>query len=76
MPFEHDENLESQREAVRFHQTLFDETGDKDIEDGLKYALLHAEVIERFGRFPHRNEILGRESTAEEREWLKKKGGF
>jgi len=33
-------------------------------------------VIERLGRFPHRNVILGRESTEEERAWLKKKGGF
>ena len=76
MPFEHDETLASQREAVRLHQALFDETGDKDIEDRLKYAHRHAEVIERFGRFPHRNAILGRETTAEERAWLKKKGGF
>jgi len=76
MPFEHDETLASQREAVRLHQALFDETGDKDVEDGLKYALRHAEVIERFGRFPHRNDILGRETTVEERAWLKKKGGF
>ncbi|AMM14414.1 hypothetical protein AX768_10180 [Burkholderia sp. PAMC 28687] len=76
MPFEHDENLESQREAVRLHQILFDETRDKDIESGLKYAILHAEVIEKFGRFPHRNAILGRESTAEELEWLKMNRGF
>jgi uncharacterized protein (DUF924 family) len=76
MPFEHDETLASQHESVRLHQTLFDETGDKDIEDRLKYAHLHAEVIERFGRFPHRNAILGRETTAEEHAWLAKKGGF
>jgi uncharacterized protein (DUF924 family) len=76
MPFEHDETLASQREGVRLHQTLFDETRDKDVESGLEYAIRHVEVIERFGRFPHRNEILGRESTAEELAWLKKKGGF
>jgi uncharacterized protein (DUF924 family) len=76
MPFEHDEALESQREAVRLLQALFDETGDKDVEDFLDYALRHAEVIERFGRFPHRNVVLGRETTAEERTWLKQKGGF
>ncbi len=61
---------------MRLHQALFHETGDKDIEDRLNYALRHAEVIERFGRFPHRNVILGRETTAEERTWLKQKGGF
>jgi len=76
MPFEHDETLASQREAVRLLQTLFDETGDKDVEDFLDYALRHAQVIERFGRFPHRNVVLGRETTAEERAWLKRKGGF
>jgi uncharacterized protein (DUF924 family) len=76
MPFEHDETLESQREAVRLQKALFDETGDKDVASGLKYALRHAEVIERFGRFPHRNAILGRETTVEERAWLAKKGGF
>jgi uncharacterized protein (DUF924 family) len=76
MPFEHDETLASQREAVRLLQTLFDETGDKDVEDFLDYALRHAQVIERFGRFPHRNVVLGRETTAEERAWLQRKGGF
>ena len=76
MPFEHDETLASQREAVRLLQTLFDETGDEDVEDFLDYALRHAQVIERFGRFPHRNVVLGRETTAEERAWLKRKGGF
>ena len=76
LPFEHDETLESQREAVRLQKALFDETGDKDVEANLKYALRHAEVIERFGRFPHRNVILGRETTDEERAWLAKKGGF
>ena len=76
MPFEHDETLASQHVSVRLHQTLFDETGDEDIKDRLKYAHSHAEVIERFGRFPHRNVILGRETSAEERAWLKKKGGF
>ncbi|WP_158933889.1 DUF924 family protein [Burkholderia sp. S171] len=76
MPFEHDETLASQREAVRLFQALFDETNDKDVEDFLHYARRHADVIERFGRFPHRNVILGRETTAEEHVWLKKKGGF
>ena len=76
LPFEHDETLASQHESVRLHQALFDETGDEDIEDRLKYAHSHAEVIERLGRFAHRNVILGRETTAEERAWLKKKGGF
>ena len=40
------------------------------------YATAHRRVIERFGRFPHRNAALGRESTAEEREYLEAGGGF
>jgi uncharacterized protein (DUF924 family) len=79
MPFEHDETLDSQREAVRLFQRLSDEAGQADAQElaaQLKYAHKHAEVIERFGRYPHRNEILGRETSAEERAWLEKKGGF
>ena len=41
-----------------------------DDEDTLGYALRHKEIIDRFGRFPHRNEVLGRESTPEELEFL------
>lgn len=41
------------------------------LKEGLKYAQLHAEIVERFGRFPHRNKILGRQSTPEEMEFLK-----
>jgi uncharacterized protein (DUF924 family) len=73
MPFEHDETPESQREAVRLFTALRDETGD----DGyLQYALKHAEVIERFGRFPHRNRILGRASRPDETAWLSEHRGF
>jgi len=45
-------------------------------EDYLKYAIAHRDVIDRFGRFPHRNEVLGRESTQEEVAFLKEFGGF
>ena len=41
-----------------------------------KYAIEHLQVIERFGRFPHRNRALGRESTPEEQAWLDAGGGF
>lgn len=64
MPFMHSEDLAAQAESVR----LFTELG---IPDGMKYARHHHGVIERFGRFPHRNSILGRRSTAEELEFLK-----
>jgi len=43
-------------------------------EDYLNYAIRHREIIERFGRFPHRNSVLGRESTAEELAFLSEPG--
>ena len=59
MPFQHSENLDDQNRAV----LLFTELGD---EHQLGYAKHHRAVIERFGRFPHRNAVLGRASRAEE----------
>jgi len=59
MPFEHAESVAMQHESVR----LFTALGDADL---LKFAQQHAEVIERFGRFPRRNAALGRVSTPEE----------
>lgn len=67
MPFEHSESLDDQRRAM----DLFGALGD----DYLKYAQLHHDLIARFGRFPHRNEALGRTSTQEERDYLAG-GGF
>lgn len=63
MPFMHSEDLAAQAESVR----LFSELGG----EGLKYARHHHDVVKRFGRFPHRNAILGRQSTPEELEFLK-----
>ncbi|OQW63122.1 MAG: hypothetical protein A4S17_07315 [Proteobacteria bacterium HN_bin10] len=68
LPFEHAEDLALQERSV----TLFTNLGDADY---LKYAILHRDVIARFGRFPHRNAILGRKSTAEELAFLAE-GGF
>lgn len=70
-PFEHSENLEHQNQAV----ALFGQLGDDpDSADTINYAIRHREVILRFGRFPHRNEILGRVSTPEEEEFLQQPG--
>ena len=63
MPFQHSESLADQDRSV----ALFRALGD---EQSLDYALRHRDAIARFGRFPHRNAILGRESTPEEREFL------
>jgi uncharacterized protein (DUF924 family) len=71
LPFEHSEALEDQRLACELCRPLeaFEETAD-----AYRYALAHLAIIERFGRFPHRNAALGRESTAEELEFLKQPG--
>ncbi len=72
MPFEHSEGLAMQDEAVRLFTRLAAE--DSDQRSPLDYANKHRAVIERFGRFPHRNAILGRQSTAEEIDFLKQPG--
>ena len=70
MPFEHSEFLNDQLESVR----LFQQLAKDGLDEPLPWAIKHLEVIQRFGRFPHRNSILGRESTAEEMEFLKEQG--
>ncbi|ASL43004.1 hypothetical protein bAD24_I05920 [Burkholderia sp. AD24] len=71
LPFEHDETLASQHESLRLFTRLKAEP-----QGGSYYrsAVRHAEIIERFGRFPHRNALLGRESTAEELAFLREPG--
>jgi len=59
MPFEHSENLDDQNRAV----LLFTQLGD---DEQVKYAKLHRDVIARFGRFPHRNALLGRAPRPDE----------
>ena len=74
LPFEHSEDMADQDEAVRLIEGLGEPGPDgKTYAD---YARAHRDVIERFGRFPHRNAALGRESTDEERAWLEAGGGF
>jgi uncharacterized protein (DUF924 family) len=64
MPFHHSENVEDQRRSRRLFEAL---PRNPDRAGSLRrYGLPYVEVIERFGRFPHRNAILGRESTLEE----------
>jgi uncharacterized protein (DUF924 family) len=68
LPFMHSEHLPDQLHCV----ALFENT---DNAENLKYAREHADIIQRFGRFPHRNGLLGRDTTAEERTFLDG-GGF
>ena len=67
LPFEHSEALADQLRAVELIEAL----GDAEYT---RYAEAHRDVVARFGRFPHRNEILGRPSTPEEIEFLKQPG--
>jgi uncharacterized protein (DUF924 family) len=62
LPFEHAEDLAAQRRSLALFQALDPEH--------IGYARRHYEIIARFGRFPHRIAVLGRESTAEETEFL------
>ncbi len=64
MPFMHSEDVAAQAQSL----ALFEQLG---VPDGVKYARHHHDVVVRFGRFPHRNAILGRPSTPEEVEFLK-----
>jgi len=72
MPFEHAENLSVQIRCVDLFTMLAADA--PAFANNLDYARRHLEVIRRFGRFPHRNAILGRESTPEEVEFLKQPG--
>ncbi|GAB5390282.1 MAG: DUF924 family protein [Alphaproteobacteria bacterium] len=67
LPFEHSEDLDMQDRSI----ALFTDLGH---EMYLDYAIKHRDIIARFGRFPHRNRILGRETTAEEAAFLKTPG--
>ncbi|HBL57831.1 MAG TPA: DUF924 domain-containing protein [Cyanobacteria bacterium UBA8803] len=71
LPFEHSEDLEHQHQCVQLFSTLKD---DPDSASTIDYAYRHLRTIESFGRFPHRNPILGRESTPAEAEFLQQPG--
>jgi len=74
LPFEHSESLLDQERAVALFAGLRREMQHDAFDSAYDYAVRHREVIARFGRFPHRNAILGRASTAEEIEFLKQPG--
>lgn len=69
LPFEHSEAMDDQDRSV----ALFKSLGPGAYLD---YAVIHRDVIARFGRFPHRNRALGRASTPDEQAWLNAGGGF
>lgn len=73
MPLQHAESLEVQEESVAAYRRLREEADPelRPLFDGVsRYAEQHHDIVQRFGRFPHRNAVLGREPTPEERAWL------
>lgn len=74
MPFMHSEILSDQEKSVELFLELFQEAKEDGYKSNYEYALAHHKIIEEFGRFPHRNEILGRKSTDAETQFLKKPG--
>ncbi len=80
LPFEHAEDRDLQAQSVALFKALHEEAVAQDPQaaEGLAlaydYALRHQVIVERFGRFPHRNAVLGRESSAEERTFLSQPG--
>ena len=73
MPLQHAENLGLQRRSVEQFESLAaaaDDAWRSYFAENVRYARVHHDIVERFGRFPHRNRILGRESTEEELRYL------
>lgn len=78
LPLEHSEDIEDQKLSVKLFTLSRQQNKDANLDDflelNLDYAIKHKEIIERFGRFPHRNNVLNRESTPEELEFLTQPG--
>jgi len=71
MPFMHSEDLADQEQCIALVRERL-----PDAEETLKFAILHRDLIARFGRFPHRNVLFGRDSTDEEEKYLSSDGAF
>lgn len=69
MPFMHSEDLTTQNMSVSLYK-------EKNLVDNIRFAEHHRDIVKKFGRFPHRNKILGRENTKEEFEYLASKEAF
>ena len=76
LPLEHCEDIAVQDKCVRLYEALASETDHPQFAGFSRYALAHRDVIAKFGRFPHRNGVLGRASSTKELAWLEKHGGF
>jgi len=73
MPFMHSEELADQDRCIELFEALRDEQTGRcrdSVENALRFAVMHRDIVAKFGRFPHRNAILGRASTPEEAQFL------
>ncbi len=79
LPLEHSEDMGDQDKCLALFTVLFEQLPDnhrKTFKSYVDFAHAHRNIIVRFGRYPHRNSILGRQSTAQEREFLEQPGSF
>ena len=77
MPFMHSESLEDQEQCIKLFERILEGAGEgfqQYIAGSLDFAVKHRDIVARFGRFPHRNSLLGRESTDEELSFLQQPG--
>jgi uncharacterized protein (DUF924 family) len=77
MPMQHSEQLAIQEQSVRKFAELLSHSPNEIrtyLQSSLQFAIEHRDIVKRFGRFPHRNKILGRQSTPEEQEFLRTEG--
>lgn len=73
MPYMHSESLEDQQECIELFKQLKQDapkTQQDFYQSSVDYAVKHMEIVKRFGRFPHRNQVLERKTTSEEQQWL------
>lgn len=75
LPLEHAEDMESQELSVQKFEAMHKERPEHvPLKEAFRYAVAHRDIIRQFGRFPHRNRVLGRESSAEESEYMRSGG--
>lgn len=78
-PLEHSEKLEDQELCIELFEKVKEEVPEekkKRVDSFIGYAINHRDIIKKFGRFPHRNEVLGRKNTSEEVKYLQKAERF
>jgi len=77
LPLEHSESPQHQQLSIKYFTALRDEAPERYVDDAeatLKYAIDHKAIVDQFGRYPHRNKVLGRESSADEIAYLRQGG--